>query len=223
MWTRYLRHNGFRTMDGIKTTVRSIDHVGPTTVAVTLVTPLEFSGQPGHFIQFRLPDLADDIVRHYSISSPTVGSTLTITVTVNPDGELTPHLLELMPGSIVEIAGPFGRTYYEDELNVLVISEGPGTGVGSAIVERTLMEGGNAAIIACSPEPIFEKRLSDLSMAGGLAIRVKQFTDTAFHVVTKSTVFDEEPVVYIFGFQHFVDTVLMIVESDRTIKVENFG
>jgi ferredoxin-NADP reductase len=209
-------------MDATDVTVRSVETVGPDTIALEFETPDGFDARPGQFVLARATIDGDEISRYYTLSSPGVAETFEITVGVDPEGDLSPWLADRQAGDAVTIEGPFGEVYYEDEPSVVVFAGGPGVGPAVGLGEAVASAGNDVSIVYQDDEPAHEERLSSLSKAGA---NVAIVGDGALDDVVAE--FAGAGQVYVFGFQEFVEDVRDAIEAAGgdfgTAKVENFG
>jgi 3-phenylpropionate/trans-cinnamate dioxygenase ferredoxin reductase subunit len=210
-------------MEGTEVEIVDVRGVGPDTIAIRVASPSGFEARPGQFVQVRATVDGDPVTRHYSVSSSVVAETFELTVGIDPEGTLTPRLAEATPGDTVEVAGPFGRVYYEDEDGVVVLAAGPGIGAAVGIAEASLARGGDAAIVYLTENLVHEDRLARLAAAGAPVYVVADadaFEAAVAEVVGRGTVF-------VYGFAPFVETTetaLRAAGSDpAAAKVENFG
>ncbi|WP_136687604.1 FAD-dependent oxidoreductase [Halorhabdus amylolytica] len=212
-------------MDRTITTVSAVRSVGPDAVAIDLETPDGFDARPGQFVKFSLP-AADAAPRFYTVSSPVVDETFEITVEIDYDGELGPHIADLDSGDEVALAGPLGSAYYEDEERVVVLAGGPGVGPAIGIAERALDDGGEAAVIYCDAEPIHEKRLDALADSGAF-VRVLEDDGAVADATREAIMAEPDEQVFVYGFADFLDVATDAVEAAggnaEAAKVENFG
>ncbi len=209
-------------MDATDVTVAAVRDAGPDTIAVELETPPGFSARPGQFVRLGLS--VAETERFYTISSPDVRDTFELTIGIDPEGELTPHLRDLAPGSTVTLSGPYGDAYYEDEQRVLVIAGGPGVGPAVGIAERALDEGGTAAVVYRDADPIHEDRLAHLRDRGATVTVLASSESLGGAVADLLT---EDTSVFVYGFADFLEDATAAIEaaggdSDEA-KVENFG
>lgn len=213
-------------MDETPVEIRSVSEVGPGTVALGLDTPSGFEAQPGQFLQIRATVDGDPVTRHYSISSPFVGETVEVTVGVDPDGTLSPWLATRSSGDTVEIDGPYGRVFYEDEEAVGVCCAGPGIGPGLAIAERTVAEGGSATLVYRSATPVHESRLAALAVAGG-TVALASDDEAVDRAVAAAVSDDPDRQWFVYGFADLLETARSAMEraglDPDEAKVENFG
>ncbi len=204
-------------------TVAAVRSVGPNAVALELHTPEGFDALPGQFVLIRATVDGEEIARHYTLSSSTVGETFELTVGVDPDGDLSPWLADLAAGDELPIEGPFGNVDYDDDGDVVVLAGGPGVGPAVAIAERARERGHEAAVVYRDDDPIHEDRLATLSNGGAdvAVVGADDGLDAAVgRVVDRGT-------TYVFGFRSFVDDALAAVEAaggdPDAAEVENFG
>ena len=219
-------------MDGTPCEILQNRHVCSRTVALALSAPKQFDAKPGQFLQVRRPG-DDAVTRHYSISAPFPDSRLELTVGVDPDGALSPWLASRTAGDTVEIAGPFGRVYYEGESAVLAVGCGPGIGAALAIAERTVAEGGRATLIVARPSAggdiVHEDRLATLATVADVRLTADESVATVVEsrLVESREGGQEDPQVFAFGFGAFVERVrrgLTAAGVDpHEAKLENFG
>ncbi|PSP26933.1 oxidoreductase [Halobacteriales archaeon QH_2_65_14] len=199
-----------------ETTVRitAVRDVGPNAIAIDVETPPGFDAAPGQFVKFVISVDGEQQSRFYTISSPQVGETFELTVGIDPDGGVSPHLRDLGPDDEVVISGPYGNAYYEGEHSVCLIAGGPGVGPAVGIAD-----------------PIHGDRLDRIERAGGF-VRVLDSSDPLSAGVEAGLAsMDEEDVgemqVFVYGFADFLDDAMSAIaaaggEPDRA-KVENFG
>ena len=210
-------------MEGTEVEIVDVRGVGPDTIAIRVASPSEFEARPGQFVQVRATFDGDPVTRHYSVSSSVVAETFELTVGIDPDGTLTPRLAEATPGDTVEVAGPFGRVYYEDDDRVAVLASGPGIGAAVGVAEATLAGGGDAALVYRAEGLVHEERLARLAAAGARVYVVAG--DDGFEAAVGDVL--GEGRVYVYGFAPFVgvaETAIAAAGGDpATAKVENFG
>ena len=226
-------------MDGTEVAVRSVETVGTDTIALTLETPPEFDARPGQFVQLAATVDGEEITRHYTLSSPDVGETFETTVEVDPEGSLSPYLAALEPGETVEVAGPFGDAYYEDEESVVVLAGGPGVGPAVGIGERAVSEARSASenasgetasaegaavtVVYEDADPVHEERLTALADAGATVV----ITDDVSSEDVLEVLADARGQVFVYGFADFLDRATAALDAaDRSAedaKTENFG
>jgi 3-phenylpropionate/trans-cinnamate dioxygenase ferredoxin reductase subunit len=217
-------------MDGTEVAVRSVETVGPDTVALTLETPTGFEAQPGQFVQLgaRVDGAGGDggeeeITRHYTLSSPDSVETFEVTIEIDPEGALSPYLADLEPGAAVEVAGPFGDAYYEGEDGVVVLAGGPGVGPAVGIGERANADGGTVTVVYEDDEPAHEDRLTALADAGATIV----ITDDVSSEDVLELLADAQGQLFIYGFADFLDRAHAALDAANVdaggAKTENFG
>lgn len=238
-------------IEGTPVTVESIREVGPDTVALELETPEEFDARPGQFVLLRAvprdvdgDETVDDdevVMRHYTLSSSSVGETFEITVGIDPEGDLSPWLADLEGGETVHVEGPYGTITYEGDEDVVVVAGGPGVGPAVAIAEAAHESGHDAVVIYRADAPAHMDRLEALEDAGADVL-----VDESGQSETDRTgggEIDEDGAggeledaiathvddgqVYAFGFADFVTAVADAIDaaggdSDEAL-IENFG
>jgi ferredoxin-NADP reductase len=217
-------------MDETAVTVTAIREVGPDAIAIDVETPDGFDAAPGQFVKVVLSVDGKEESRFYTISSPHVGDTFEMTVGIDPDGDVSPHLRELSAGEEFRLSGPYGNAYYEGEEQVCLIAGGPGIGPAVGIAERALADGGEAAVVYRDDDPIHRERLDGLEAEGG-DVQVLGGSDSLADAVAAglSTLSGniESTQVFVYGFAEFLDDAMDAIgaaggEPDRA-KVENFG
>lgn len=210
-------------MDPTDATVAAVSEAGPDAIALEVETPAEFEARPGQFVRLSVP-VDGEQARFYTISSPNVSETFELTISIDPEGEVTPHLRDLEAGSTVTISGPYGDAYYEDESRVLVVAGGPGVGPAVGIAERVLDDGGTAAIVYRDETPIHEERLSALA-ARGADVSILGPADSLDGPVAEALTDDTQ--VFVYGFADFLDAATAAIEAAGgdadEAKLENFG
>ncbi|RZV10559.1 ferredoxin-NADP reductase [Natrinema hispanicum] len=212
-------------MEGTPVTVTSVSEVGPGTVALELETPADFDAQPGQFVLLRATPDDEEISRHYTLSSPSVEDTFELTVGVDPDGDLSPWLADLEGGETVAIEGPFGRTTYDGDGDVVAVAGGPGVGAAVAIAEAAQEAGHDAVVIYQDDEPAHEARLEALEDAGATVTVLEADADA--ELADAVATHREDGQLYAFGFDDFVTFVADTIEHDGgdpdEALIENFG
>ena len=153
-------------MDEAELSVVAVETVGTDAVAIDFESPAGFSAQPGQFVKLTLAVDGEDVSRFYTVSSPDVTDTFEITVEVDPDGDLAPHLADLSAGDSVRVSGPYGSDYYEGEDPVVVLAGGPGVGPAVAIAERAHDDGHGAVVVYRDADPIHGARIERLREQG---------------------------------------------------------
>ena len=208
-------------------TVTEVTAVGPETIAINFESPEEFHAQPGQFVKLSATVAGEEYARFYTLSSPDVADTFEITVEIDPaeSGPFSDHLAELAAGDEIEMSGPFGSDYYEDESRVVVLAGGPGVGPAVGIGERAHADGNAVHLVYRADTPVHETRLSELETAGAT---VTITTDEAFAAAVDEAVTaaaDEQ--VFVYGFGEFVTAATAAIEAaggdPDGAKVENFG
>jgi len=211
-------------MDERSLTVAAVRTVGPEAIAIDVETPGDFAAQPGQFVKLTLSVDAEDQSRFYTISSPDVDGEFEMTVGIDPDGEVAPHLADLEAGDTVRIAGPFGSDYYEGESRAVLLAGGPGIGPAIGIAERAVADGNDAAVVYQDDAPIHEDRLDALREQGVLVHVLDGDADLTDAV---SEAAGEGGQVFIYGFADFLDDATAALEAagvdTEAAKVENFG
>ncbi|WP_324661637.1 FAD-dependent oxidoreductase [Haloarcula sediminis] len=211
-------------MDERSLTVTAVRDVGPDAIALDVETPDDFSAQPGQFVKLTLSVDGEDESRFYTISSPDVDGEFEMTVGIDPDGDVAPHLAALEAGDSVRISGPFGSDYYEGEPRAVLLAGGPGIGPAIGIAERALADGNEAAVVYRDDAPIHEERLAALREQGAL-VRVLGGDDDLTDAVAEAT--GEGGQVFIYGFADFLDDATAALDGagvdTEDAKVENFG
>lgn len=210
-------------MDRTDVTVAAVRDVGADAIAVELETPTDFSARPGQFVRLGIAGAGTE-ERFYTISSPDVTETFELTISIDPDGELTPHLEDLAPGSTVSIAGPYGNAYYEGEPRILVVAGGPGVGPAVGIAERALDDGGDVAIVYRDDDPIHEDRLTSLR-AREATVRVLKAQAPLDDAIAETL--GEKRQVFVYGFADLLDDATAALAAaggdTEAAKLENFG
>lgn len=206
--------------------VSAVRNVGPQTVALELESPAEFDAEPGQFVKLSATVEDEEYARFYTLSSPGVEDTFEVTVGVDPDeaGPFSQFLLDLEPGDSLDISGPFGRSFYENESRVVVLAGGPGVGPAVGIAEAAVADGNEVAIVYETDAPAHEDRLDALRDAGASVVVSDGPIDDA--VADAVTGADGEQ-VFVYGFADFLEDALAAVEAadadPDAAKVENFG
>jgi 3-phenylpropionate/trans-cinnamate dioxygenase ferredoxin reductase subunit len=211
-------------MDERSLEVAAVRTVGPDSIAIDVETPAAFDAQPGQFVKLTLEVDGEDQSRFYTISSPDVEGTFEMTVGIDPDGEVAPHLADLEAGDSVRISGPFGSDYYEGESRSVLLAGGPGIGPAIGIAERAVADGNDAAVVYQDDAPIHEDRLDALRESG---VTVHVLAGDADLTDAVADVTGEGGQVFVYGFADFLDNAMAALESagvdTEDAKVENFG
>lgn len=211
-------------MDETSLPVAAVEEVGPDTIAVEFESPPDFAARPGQFVKLIMEVDGETEPRFYTISSPDVADTFEVTVGVDPEGEVSPHLRSLAAGEEVTVSGPFGNAYYEDESRVLVLAGGPGVGPAVGIAERALADGNGAAVVYRDERPVHDQRLAALAN-GGADIAIIGPADSLTAAVADALTDDAQ--VFVYGFADFLDDATAAIEAaggdPEAAKVENFG
>jgi 3-phenylpropionate/trans-cinnamate dioxygenase ferredoxin reductase subunit len=212
-------------MEGTEVAVEEVRSVGDDTVAIDLSNPEGWEITPGQFVQVGLGVGEDFVVRHYTVSSPYSDGGFEITVGVDPDGELSPHLAELETGDYVSVDGPFGRAYYEGEKNVVVLAGGPGVGPAVGIGERVADEHAaeNIVVVYVDEEPAHIDRLGVLRGDGAT---VEILGDEARLSDAVAETVEDGAQVFVYGFEGFLREAKDALEKagyEGEAKLENFG
>ncbi len=202
--------------------VRAVRTVGPNTVAVTLTRPALAEVTPGQFVKLRRTINDEDITRFYSLSAVTA-ETLEVTVTVDPDGDLSPWLAAASAGATVELDGPYGQAYYDGSDPILILAAGPGLGPAVGVAEHAHAKGAHVTVITPTVPLIHDQRLAALSQAGG-AVRI-----VASDRLTAAVdgLLPTSGTVFVYGFAPFVETATAAIDAGggdaAAATIENFG
>lgn len=212
-------------MEGTPVTVESVSEVGPDTVALELETPAGFDALPGQFVLLRARPDGEEVTRHYTLSSPSVGETFELTVGIDPDGDLSPWLAGLEGGETVHVEGPFGRITYEGADDVVAVAGGPGVGPAVAIAESAHEAGHDAAVIYQADDPAHLDRLEALEDAGATVVVLEADADDELAAAIEAH--RDGGQLYAFGFDEFVTVVAETIadaggDPDDAL-IENFG
>jgi 3-phenylpropionate/trans-cinnamate dioxygenase ferredoxin reductase subunit len=211
-------------MEQTSVTVAAVHDVGPDAIAVELESPPGFDALPGQFVKLIASVDGEQQPRFYTISSPNVADTFELTISIDPDGEVTPLLRGLEAGDELTVSGPYGDAHYENEDRVLVLAGGPGIGPAVAIAERALADGGEAAIVYRDDAPLHEDRLADLS-SRGVDVELLGPADTLDDATAAALTEDTQ--VFVYGFADFLDDATTAIETaggdSERAKMENFG
>ena len=210
-------------MERSRVTVAGVEEVGPDAIALRLETPADFAARPGQFVKLVTDVDGEEASRFYTISSPDVADTFELTIGIDPEGDVSPHLRDLADGDEVTCSGPYGNAYYEDEPRVLVLAGGPGIGAAIGIAERAIADGGEAAIVYRDAEPIHDARLA--AIEDDAFVRVLDADDPLEDALAEALTDDQQ--VFVYGFADFLDDAIGAIEAagghPDAAKVENFG
>lgn len=215
-------------MDEYEVVVDAVRDVGPDTIALDLETPAGFDALPGQFVLVSATVDDETVERYYTVSSPSVEETFEITVGVDPEGDVTPWLAAREPGDVLEIGGPLGEIYYDDDGDVLVVAGGPGVGPAIAIAERALKRGHDVAVVYEDDGFAHESRLDELD-AAGVDVELLDATAADREAALDRAVTDRAGVgdAYVFGFADFCTTVRDALadagKPEDDVHVESFG
>ncbi|PSP85246.1 oxidoreductase [Halobacteriales archaeon QS_1_68_17] len=213
-------------MEQTPVTVAAVREVGPDAVAIELETPPGFRARPGQFVKLSAEVDGGVESRFYTISSPDVTETFEVTVGIDPEGTLAPKLADLAAGETVDVSGPFGNAYYEDEPGVVIVAGGPGVGPAVGIAERAIADGGRAAVVYQDDEPIHEDRLAALKREGAF-VEILAGDDDLAAAIEGALRETGDAQVFVYGFADFLDAATDAVAaaggSPDQAKVENFG
>lgn len=214
-------------MEAVDAVIRSVREVGQETVAIDVETPEGFAPRPGQFVLVRATIDGEEHARHYTMSSPNAQGAFEITVGIDPDGTLSGWLADRVPGDTLEIQGPYGTIFYDDEPTVTVIAGGPGIGAGLGVLERAIQEGHTGGLIALVDGGVpHEPRLAALA-AGDLDVYLCRSDDGVRTAVRSLTDLQPTGQVFVFGFRSFIDVVVDTLESlgidPGDAKIENYG
>ncbi|MEF8857285.1 MAG: FAD-dependent oxidoreductase [Haloplanus sp.] len=210
-------------MDQTDVTIAAVEGVGPDAIVLRLETPPGFEAQPGQFVKLEMTVDGEEASRFYTISSPTATGTFDLTIGIDPDGDVSPHLRDLSAGDAVTLSGPYGSDYYEGETSVLLLAGGPGIGAAIGIAERAIADGGQAALVYRDDQPIHESRLDALREdATVIVLDADEPLDDAI----ERTLTDDAQ-VFVYGFADFLDDAITALEAaggePDAAKLENFG
>lgn len=212
-------------MSGTDVTIVGVDDVGSDTIAIEIESPTDFDALPGQFLLIRETVDSEEFTRFYTLSSPDVEGTFELTIGVDPDGDLSPHLASLDPGDTITVEGPFGDVAYASDEDAVTIASGPGIGPAVGIAEAAIDAGYDASVIYQNGDPPHVGRLADLNDRGAtVEVLDADDTDSLRGAIERSR---SRGQIYVFGFSPFVDTVRQaIVDAggDPTdARIENFG
>lgn len=202
-------------------TITQLEDVGAETVALTLETPSDFEAFPGQFVLVRASIDGDEETGYYTIASPDVAGTFTMTVAVKPDGTLGPWLAGREVGDTVTIEGPFGHVQYTGGESAVVFASGPGIGPAVGVGERARQEDRDVTIVYGGTHPPHTERLTALEKNDATII----IPDELHAAIQKIDFSNVE--TYIFGFDDFVEEVGKALSENNVdtsgIEMENFG
>ncbi len=210
-------------MDQTDVTIAAVEDVGSDAIVLRLETPPGFEAQPGQFVKLEMTVGEETASRFYTISSPDVDDTFDLTIGIDPDGDVSPHLREFSAGDVVTLSGPYGNDYYEGEESVLLLAGGPGIGAAIGIAERAIADGGEAALVYRDGEPIHATRLEALRDD---AMVIVIGTDEPLDEAVERALTDGAQ-VFVYGFADFLDDAIGALEAagghPDAAKLENFG
>jgi 3-phenylpropionate/trans-cinnamate dioxygenase ferredoxin reductase subunit len=213
-------------MDDVTVTVDAVRAVGPDAIAIDFQSPDGFSAQPGQFVKLAADIDGEEESRFYTISSPDVEDTFEVTIEIDPDGALGPHLADLEAGDTLTMAGPYGSDYYDGEPRAVVLAGGPGVGPAIGIARRALAEGNEAAIVYADDTPIHDTELQALEEDSAFVAILDEDEDMTPAVIQAITN-DESEQVFVYGFADFLESATAAIEAaggdSDSAKVENFG
>ncbi len=201
--------------------------VGPNAVALSLAAPAGFDARPGQFVKLTLTAGGEEVSRFYTVSSPRVIDSVEVTVEIDPEGDLGPRLASLEVGDEIGMDGPFGNAAYEGESRTLTLAGGPGVGPAVAIAERTLDDGGEAAVVYRDTAPIHVDRLAALRERGATVLVLEGGAPLTDAVADAIKGFETAPQAFVYGFAPFLDDATAALSAAggdaESAKVESFG
>lgn len=210
-------------MEATRVTVADVADVGPDAIALRLESPAGFEARPGQFVKLEISVEGEPASRFYTISSATVDETFELTVGIDPDGDVSPHLRTVEPGATVTLSGPYGNAYYADESSVLLLAGGPGIGAAIGVAERALADGAAVALVYHDDAPIHADRLA--ALASDASVRIVD--DEADLTTAVSDVYAADQQAFLYGFADFLDAAIDALEaaggSAAMAKIENYG
>lgn len=213
-------------MEDTSVSVAAVEDVGPDTVTIEFQTPAEFEARPGQFVKLLVDLDGETESRFYTISSPDVEDTFTVTVGVDPEGAVGPVLATLEPGDPLSMSGPYGNAFYEDESSVVVLAGGPGVGAAIGIARRALADGASAAVVYRDDVHVHQADLASLE-ADGARIHVLDAEESLTPAVRSTLADGGDEQLFIYGFAEFLDDATDAIEAaggtPDEAKVENFG
>lgn len=202
--------------------IRSVESVGPETVAVTLDPPTALSAVPGQFLKLRRTIDGESVTRFYSLSGADDG--LEVTVAVDPEGSLSPWLVGATPGDSVDIDGPYGQAFYENASSVVLLAGGVGVAPAVGVAEQALAADAQVTLVYADDVRLHERRLARLA-AGGASVRVLQAEADLVPALS-----DRLPTagrVFVYGFAPFVERATAAIDAAggdaELATIENFG
>jgi 3-phenylpropionate/trans-cinnamate dioxygenase ferredoxin reductase subunit len=210
-------------MEQTDVTIAAVEDVGPDAVVLRLETPPDFEAQPGQFVKLELTVDGEQASRFYTISSPDVDESFDLTIGIDPEGDVSPHLRKFAAGDVVTVSGPYGSDYYEGESRILLLAGGPGIGAAVGIAERAIADGGEVALVYRDDEPIHEDRLAAIRDDATVIVlgAGDGLDDAVEHTLTDGAQ------VFVYGFADFLDDAITAVEAaggrPDAAKLENFG
>jgi cytochrome-b5 reductase len=206
--------------------VAAVREVGPGTVAIEFETPDGFEAEPGQFVKLSGTVDGEEYSRFYTLSSPGVEETFEVTVGVDPEeaGPFSRHLTDLREGDELDVSGPFGRSYYQEESRVVILAGGPGVGPAVGIGEAAVADGNEVAVVYQTDAPAHAERLDGLRDAGASVVVTEGAIGSA---VADAVTGEEVEQVFVYGFDDFVEEAEAAIEAAGgdadAAKVENFG
>lgn len=208
-------------------TVQSIDSVGPDTIAMAFETPEAFEAAPGQFVKLTGVVDGETYSRFYTLSSPDVEGTFEVTIGIDPEesGPFSEWLVDRSAGDELELAGPFGKQFYDGEPRAVVLAGGPGIGPAVGIGERAIAEGNEVAIVYVDETPAHDARLAAIDEAddGSVHVTVDGLNEAVEDVLTGAP--GEK--VFVYGFSGFVEEAIAAIEAaggdPGEAKIEDFG
>jgi 3-phenylpropionate/trans-cinnamate dioxygenase ferredoxin reductase subunit len=210
-------------MEQTEVTIAAVEDVGPDALVLRLETPAGFEAQPGQFVKLEMTLDGEAASRFYTISSPDVEGTFDLTIGIDPDGDVSPHLREFSAGDVVTLSGPYGNDYYEGEASVLLLAGGPGIGAAIGVAERAVADGGEAALVYRDDEPIHADRLEAIRDDATVVVLGP---DEPLEDAVERTL-AEDAQVFVYGFADFLDDAIGALEAaggrPDAAKLENFG
>ncbi|GGI97613.1 oxidoreductase [Halobellus salinus] len=206
--------------------VTAVRDAGPQTIAIEFEAPAGLDAEPGQFLKLTGVVNGEEYARFYTLSSPGVDDTFEITVGIDPEeaGPFSEFLLELGAGDTIDIAGPFGRSFYEGEPRAVVLAGGPGVGPAVGIGEAAVADGNEVAIVYRTDAPAHQDRLEALRDTGASVVVTDGDIDE--HVAAAVGT-DAAEQVFVYGFEGFIDDASAALDAAGVdpddAKAENFG